>query len=80
MGGLTISNKILDKYFSYLKNLDNTAKKNLILKLTKSMELSPKKEFDLKSLFGAWADNKDSDEIIKAIKSSRVEKTKLESF
>jgi hypothetical protein len=29
MGSLTISNKILDKYFGYLKNLDNKAKKAL---------------------------------------------------
>lgn len=74
MGNLTISNKILEKYFGYLKNLDNTAKKNLIIKLTKSIETKSKKTFDIKSIFGAWEDTRSSDEIIDEIKSSRVEK------
>lgn len=80
MASLVISDKILDKYFGYLKNLDNKTKKNLIVKLNKSIETPPKKEFDLKSIFGAWEDDRDSDEIIKEIKSSRVEKIKMESF
>jgi len=80
MGSLTISNKILDKYFGYLKNLDNTDKKNLIIKLTKSIETKSRKKLDLKSLFGAWEDNRDSDEIISEIKASRVNKINTESF
>lgn len=74
MGSLTISNKILDKYFGYLKNLDNDTKKSLIIKLTKSIETKSKKAFDIKSIFGEWEDDKSSDEIISEIKSSRVEK------
>lgn len=74
MGSLAISNKILDKYFGYLKNLDNTTKKNLIIKLTKSLETKSDKPFDIKSIFGAWEDDRTSDEIISEIKSSRVEK------
>lgn len=74
MGSLTISNKILEKYFGYLKNLDNNAKKNLIIKLTKSIETKSKKSFDIKSIFGAWEDERTSDEIISEIESSRVEK------
>ncbi len=80
MGSLTISNKILDKYFNYLKNLDNKAKKSLIIKLTKSIETKSKKEFDLNKMFGAWVDNRSSDEIILEIKSSRVNKPNTESF
>lgn len=80
MGSLTISNKILDRYFGYLKNLDNTTKKNLIIKLTKSLEIKPKKEIDLKAFYGAWDDNRDSDEIIADIRSSRVDKTNTISF
>ncbi len=80
MGSLTISNKVLDKYFGYLKNLDNKAKKSLIIKLTKSIEAKPKKEFDLNKIFGAWSDDKSSDEIISEIKSSRVDKLNTESF
>ena len=78
MGSLTISNKILDKYFGYLKNLDNKAKKSLIAKLTDSIEKKPEKEFDPKSIFGAWVDNRTSDEIISDIRTSRVEKDNTE--
>jgi hypothetical protein len=74
MGSLVISNKILDKYFGYLKNLDNNAKKSLIIKLTQSIETKSKKTFDINSIFGAWEDDRNSDEIINYIKSSRVEK------
>lgn len=80
MGGLTISDKVLDKYFGYLKNLDTNAKKSLINKLTKSIKTSPKKEFDLNKLFGAWIDDKRTDEIISEIKNSRVNKFNMESF
>ena len=80
MGNLAISNKILDKYFGYLKNLDNTAKKNLIIKLTKSLETKSDKTFDIKSIFGAWEDDRTSDEIIRDIKSSRVEKRNTASL
>ena len=80
MGSLTVSNKILEKYFGYLKNLDNSAKKNLIIKLTKSIETKSNKTFDIKSVFGAWDDDRTSDEIIKEIKSSRVEKKNTASL
>ena len=80
MANLTISNKILDKYFGYLKNLDNTAKQNLIMKLSKSMKTKSKEEFDIKSLFGAWDDTRTSEEIIREIYNSRVEKGNSESF
>jgi len=80
MGSLTISNKILEKYFGYLKNLDNSAKKNLIIKLTKSIETKSNKTFDIKSVFGAWVDDRTSDEIISEIKSSRVEKKNTASL
>lgn len=78
MGSLTISNKTLDKYFGYLKNLDNRAKKSLIAKLTESIEIKPKKEFNPKSIFGAWIDSRTSDEIIEDIRTSRVEKNNTE--
>jgi hypothetical protein len=80
MGSLTISNKMLDRYFGYLKNLDNDTKKHLIIKLTKSLETPPKKEIDLKSLYVAWDDKRDSDEIISDIRSSRVDKTDTLAF
>lgn len=62
MVSLTISNKMLERYFGFLKNLDNTTKKKLIIKLTKSLEIKPKKEINLNLLFGAWDDERNSDE------------------
>lgn len=73
MASLTLNNKTLEKYFALLKDLDNLSKKKLIIKLTESLEIKEEK-VDLRSLFGAWEDDKDSDEIIKEIRESRVEK------
>lgn len=73
MGTLTLNNKTLEKYFGLLKGLDNLSKKKLIIKLTESLETEVEKG-DLKTIFGAWEDDKDSDEIIKEIRKSRVEK------
>jgi len=66
----TTSDKILDKYFGYLKKLDNNTKKKLIIKLTKSIETKSIKSFDIKTIFGAWDDERTSDEIIDEIKAS----------
>jgi len=74
-----MSNKALDKYFGLLSRLDNSTKKRLIIKLTESLELEKEKS-DLKSLFGAWEDSRESDEIIKEIRESRVNKMESEGF
>lgn len=75
MGNLAMSNKILDKYFSFLINLDDVSKKSLINKLINSLESKSERKFDIKSIYGAWEDNRTSDEIISEIKSSRIEKS-----
>jgi hypothetical protein len=77
--GLALTNKTIDKYFGFLTRLDNGSKKKLIIKLTESIETHDEK-IDLRSLFGAWADDKDSDEIIKDIKSSRFDNQNLAEF
>lgn len=74
MASLSISNKMVERYFGYLRHLDTNAKKKLISKLTESLEAKSEKNFDIESVFGAWEDNRTSDEIIREIKSSRVEK------
>ncbi len=63
----------MEKYFGLLKGLDNLSKKKLIIKLTESLEIKEDK-VDLRTLFGPWEDKKDSDEIIKEITESRIEK------
>ena len=70
--GITITNKTIDKYFSFLSRLDNHSKEKLILKLTESIKADSTSAFDLRSLFGAWEDDKDTDEIIKEIREGRI--------
>jgi len=79
MANLTLNNKTLEKYYSLLKGLDNLSKKKLIIKLTESLDIKEEK-VDLLTLFGAWEDDKDSDEIIKEIRESRIEKEENPSF
>jgi hypothetical protein len=78
--GVAITNKTIDKYFGFLTRLDNNSKKRLIIKLTESIEIKEDNSFNLNSLFGAWEDTRDSDEIIRDIRESRVEKNDLEAF
>jgi len=75
-----ITNRTIEKYFSFLFKLDNNSKKRLIIKLTESIETKEKVPFNLKSLFGAWEDSRNSDEIIKEIKESRVNNRKIVEF
>ena len=80
MGGLVVTNKMLDRYFGFLKDLDRKAKKVIISRLTKSIKEDPKENLDLNGLFGAWEDSLDSDEIISEIRASRVEKNNTENL
>ncbi len=75
-----ITNSTIDKYFRFLFRLDNNSKKRLIIKLTESIETVDKNSFNLKNLYGAWEDSKDSDEIIKEIRESRVNNRKIIDF
>jgi len=76
----TITNKTIDKFLGFLIRLDNNSKKKLIIKLTESIEISSPQKNTLKSIFGAWDDLKDSDEIIKSIKKSRFDDQNLAEF
>lgn len=77
---ITITNKTIDKFFGFLTNLDNSSKKKLIIKLTESLELKEVNNFNLNSLFGAWKGDKSSDEIIREIRESRLDKRNIIDF
>jgi hypothetical protein len=79
MATLTVNTKILKNYLSLLERLDKTSKKTIIKKLSESLEENVVKK-DLESFFGAWEDQKSSDEIIKEIRDSKVEKSENLSF
>lgn len=80
MAGLTLNNKTIDKYFKLLKNLDARSKKKLIHKLSNTIKAEKSEMPDITALFGAWEDEKSSDEIIKEIKDSRVENRNTQNF
>jgi hypothetical protein len=83
MAHIVISNKILDRYFRFLARFDNKSKKRLINKLKESLEKNDVMENEtpeLGALFGAWVDDRSSDEIIKEILSARIEKREIENF
>ena len=77
---LALTNKTIDKYFGFLTRLDNVTKKKLIIKLTESIETKEENKFDLKDLYGAWEDSRDSDEIIKEIRDSRIDNRNIADF
>ena len=69
---IALTDKTIDDYWSLISRLDNNSKKKLIIRLAESIETQEESKFDLESLFGAWEDSRDSDEIIKEIRESRV--------
>lgn len=77
---LVLTNKTIEKYFGFLTKLDNVSKKKLIIKLTESLEVNETSDFDLASLFGKWEDSKSSDEIIRDIRDSRMDKNGIIAF
>jgi len=72
--GLALTNSTIDKYFGYLSKIDNDSKKKIIIKLTESIDFKESSKSDLTKLFGAWKDSRDSDEIIREIRDSRIDK------
>ena len=69
---IALTDKTIDDYWSLISRLDDNSKKKLIIRLAESIETKEESKFDLESLFGAWEDSRDSDEIIKEIRESRI--------
>lgn len=63
--------RLLENYLFHLIRLDPVSKKLLIKMLGESLD-SKKVKTDLNSLFGAWEDEKSSNQIISEIRNSRV--------
>lgn len=68
-----------DYYFGVLSNLNAKSKLDLIAQLSQSLrqEYASEKE-SLKSLFGAYKSEETAEEIIEAIRSSRVSTRNIE--
>ena len=76
----TVNNKRVDNYFSFLKHWDTESKKNLIIRLTKSIDNKSKDKYDFSSCFGLWDDKRTADEIIDDLRSDRVDNCEMEEF
>ncbi|MBN2519281.1 MAG: hypothetical protein JXB17_02155 [Bacteroidales bacterium] len=70
----------VNSYFRLMKNWDTESKKDLIIKLTQSINDKTEDNHDFSSCFGAWDDERSSDEIIDDIRNSRVNNRDIEDF
>lgn len=80
MGSLAVSEKAINKYFNYLRKLDNNSKERLIIKLKESIDAEKNISIELKNIFGAWDDTREADEIISEIRNSRINPKDIERF
>jgi hypothetical protein len=78
--GTIVKKKIVDSYFRLMKNWDNETKKNIIIKLTESIDNKSMDKSDFSSCFGAWEDDRSADEIIDEIRSDRKNSSNIEEF
>jgi hypothetical protein len=63
-----------------MKNWDIESKKDLIIKLTKSINDKAENKQDFSSCFGAWEDERSADEIIGDIRRDIVNNRDIEEF
>ena len=77
---IVIGKQLVESYFKFMKNWDNETKKNLIIKLTESIDNEDKKFTDFSACFGAWQDDRSADEIIEDLRSDRVNSREIEEF
>jgi hypothetical protein len=75
-----IEKKIVNSYFRFMKNWDNQAKKDMIIKLTESIDNQVSNGSDFSLCFGGWDDVRSADEIINEIHSDRVNNKEIEKF
>ena len=78
--GLAFENKKVNSYFRLMKNWDTKSKKDLIIKLTQSINDKTEDNHDFSSCFGAWVDERSADEIIDDIRNSRINNREIEDF
>ncbi|NJO00470.1 MAG: hypothetical protein HC880_01205 [Bacteroidia bacterium] len=63
-----------------MKNWNIELKKDLIIKLTKSISDQPATNRDFSACFGAWEDDRSPEEIINEIRADRVNNREIEGF
>jgi hypothetical protein len=71
---ISFSDKFLNRLISIFQLMDGKSKKTFLEKIHISMNDLPPRKNNLDNIFGKWEDDRSTDEIIKSIVSSRVEK------
>jgi hypothetical protein len=77
---LAVTNRMVNNYFRYMRNWDADTKKNLIIKLTASIDSKQQNAFDFSSCFGAWVDDRSADDIINDLRADRLNSKEIEEF
>lgn len=73
--------KIINSYLGLLKNLSPASKLDLISKLTQSVKSDIKSQkSSFKKAFGAWDQDDNADELLDAIRESRLFNRKIEEL
>jgi hypothetical protein len=65
-------NVLSDSYFKFLKSLDTASKKQLIIKLTESIDEPADESYDFSACFAAWDDERSAQQIFDDIRKDRV--------
>lgn len=68
---IQVSNKIVDNYINVMRSWDTETKKQVIMRLTESINKTSNK-CELSDSFGKWEDEKNADDIINEIYSNRL--------
>ena len=77
---IALEKRMVNSYFRFMKNWNIETKKDLIIKLTRSIEKKSIVKFDFSSCFGAWKDSRSAEDIINEIRSDRVNSKEIEKF
>ena len=73
-------NRIVDNYFRFMKDWDTNTKKDLIIKLTDSINVKAENKNDFSLFFGAWDDSRSAEEIINELEAERINQKEIEGF
>ena len=77
---VAVTNRMIDSYFRFMRNWNTDAKKDIIIKLTASIDSKTNDDHDFSSCFGAWEDERTADEIINELRADRVNSREIEPF
>ena len=75
-----VNNKMVNSYFRYMRNWDTDTKKDIIIRLTSSIDSMNNNKYDFSSCFGAWEDSRNADEVIRELRTDRVNNREIEEF